>query len=134
MRTTLRLQHHHGLSMITLAVQVAVSILLGISKASHSDGVPHDEGQHLWVRWLQDGETAWMSQVASGCTEGGLLLVLCLYLYFAPSKYARGDLDGDEEEYITSVSTGEETPLLPGWDRNDLQTSRRYGREDFMRR
>lgn len=74
---------------------------------------------------------AWMSQVVSGCTEGLLLLVLCLYLYFARSKFARGDLDGDEEaeeEYITSLSMGEETPLLRGWDRNDLQTSRGYGR------
>ena len=131
MHTTLRLQHHHSLSTITLAVQIPVSLLLGISKASRSDGVPHDDDQSLWVRWLQDGEMAWMSQVVSGCTEGLLLLVLCLYLYFARSKFARGDLDGDEEaeeEYITSLSMGEETPLLRGWDRNDLQTSRGYGR------
>lgn len=122
MNTTLRLQHHHGLSVITLAVQIAVSLLLGIRKASHSDGVPHDADQSLWVRWLQDGETAWMSQVVSGCTAG-LLLVLCLYLYFAASKFAKGDLDGDEEaeeEYITSVSTGEETPLLREWGKDDL--------------
>ena len=77
-----------------------------------------------------------MNHVVSGCTEG-LLLVLCLYLYFARSKFARGNLDGDEEaeeEYITSVSMGEETPLLQGWNRHDLQTSRRYGRQYFMRR
>lgn len=75
-----------------------------------------------------------MNHVVSGCTEG-LLLVLCLYLYFVRSSFARDDLDGDEEaeeEYFTSVSRGEETPLLPGWDRNDLQTSRPFGGEEFM--
>ncbi|KAL9000723.1 MAG: hypothetical protein Q9169_000759 [Polycauliona sp. 2 TL-2023] len=137
MYTTLRLKHHRSLSMVTLAVQIPVSLLLGINKASQSESVPHnDEGRQWWVRWLQDEEMVWMSHIVSGCAEA-LLLILCLYLYFSRRRFGRDDLDGDEEaeeEYITSVSMGEETPLLPGRSRTDLQTSQRFGKQEFMSR
>lgn len=136
MYTTLRLKHHHSLSMIMLTVQTPVLLLLSISNVSEGDRTPHEKGRYLWVRWMHDGEIAWMNQIVSGCAEG-LLLALCLYLYFSQRKFGRDDLEGDEdaeEEYITSMSMGEETPLLPGRDRTDLQTSQRFGRREFMGR
>ncbi|KAL8736731.1 MAG: hypothetical protein Q9166_000097 [cf. Caloplaca sp. 2 TL-2023] len=136
LHTTLQLKHHQSLSMVMLAVQVPVFILLGINKASKSDRVPHDQGRHVWVRWLRNGEIAWMNYIVSGCWQG-LLLALCLYLYIVRPRFAREDLDGDEEaeeQYITSVSMGEETPLLPGRDHTDLQTSQHFGREVYIGR
>lgn len=136
MHTTLRLKHHHSLSMVMLAIQIPVYLLLGINKASKSDSVPHDGGRgHPWVRWLQNGEVAWMNYIVGACVEG-LLLALCLYLYFVRPRFASRDWDGDEEaeeeEYITGVSVGEDTPLLPGGDRTGLQTSRWSRREVFV--
>ncbi|KAL8887005.1 MAG: hypothetical protein Q9192_006392, partial [Flavoplaca navasiana] len=136
MYTTLRLKHHHSLSIIMLTVQIPVLLLQGISNISDGDKTPHKEGRYLWVQWMQGGEVAWMNQIVSGCAEG-LLLALCLYLYFSQRKFGRDDLDGDEdaeEEYITSMSMSEETPLLPGRDRTDLQSSQGFGRRDFMGR
>ena len=136
MYTTLRLKHHHSLSMIMLTVQIPVLLLLGISNASEGDKSPHEEDRYLWVRWMQGGEIARMNQIVSGSAEG-LLLALCLYLYLSQREFGRDNLDGDEdaeEEYITSMSMGEETPLLPGRNRTDLQTSQRFGRWEFMGR
>ena len=134
MYTTLRLKHHHSLSIMMLAVQIPVLLLLGIYNSSESNRTPPNERGYLWVRWLQNEEIAWMNQIVSGCAES-LLLVLCLYLYLSRRGFGRDSLDGDEdaeEEYITSISMGEETPLLPGRDRTDLQTPQPFGRRGFM--
>ncbi|KAL8951522.1 MAG: hypothetical protein Q9222_002493 [Ikaeria aurantiellina] len=137
---TFQLRHHQSLSIVMLVIQVPVSIILGLSKASTATKVPHNDTgsgsgdrKHWVLRWLQSGEIAWMNYIVAGCVEG-LLLALCLYLHFVRPRFKRGDdLEGDEEaaeeEYIVGISMGEETPLLPGRRTNDLQASRMFGRE-----
>lgn len=82
----------------------------------------------------------WRDGVDESCCEwvrGRVIVGTMLVPVIRAMELARDDLDGDEEaeeEYITSVSMGEETPLLPGWDRAGLRTSRRFGSEEFMGR
>lgn len=145
--TTIRLKHHASLSLVMLAVQSIVYILLGASKAMNADKAPHDEGRRSWTRYLQNGELEWMGYVVSGATEA-LVLVVGVYLVYMRAKRVGGmlvgDMDGDdvfttvegdeEEEYITSVSLGEETPLLPGRrGESEFRGSNRWGREAMGR-
>ncbi|KAL8720443.1 MAG: hypothetical protein Q9225_002701 [Loekoesia sp. 1 TL-2023] len=140
--TTVRLKHHASLSLIMMAVQCPVYILLGISKSLQTDSVPHDEGRRSWTRFLQNGEMEWMGYVISGTAEA-LLLGLGVYLGCVRPKGV-GGMDGDdvvavegpreeEEEYITGAGVVEETPLLPGRRENELRGSRKWGREAMGR-
>ncbi|KAL8828029.1 MAG: hypothetical protein Q9170_006780 [Blastenia crenularia] len=141
--TTLRLKRHASLSLVMLALQCPVYIVLGVSKSKDTSRVPHDEGRRSWTRLLQNGEIEWTAYVVTGTMEA-LLLGLSLYLWWRRSKSGIliRDLDGDDvvegegdeideegEEYITGVSASEETPLLPGRRENELQGSRRWRRE-----
>lgn len=88
-----------------------------------------------------------MGYVVSGATEA-LVLVVGLYLTYVRARRVGGllvgGMDGDdvfttaegeeEEEYITGVSLGEETPLLPGRrGESEFRGSNRWGREAMGR-
>ncbi|KAL8865811.1 MAG: hypothetical protein Q9174_006679 [Haloplaca sp. 1 TL-2023] len=110
--TTLRLKSHQSLSMVTLGLQSILLLLLGIYRIR--DLSPQDDGKY-WLHWLRNGsEIAAMDYIVSAAVEA-LLLALCLYLYFVRPRLVDGGLDGDdeaEEEYISGIGAGEETPLL----------------------
>ncbi|KAL8940760.1 MAG: hypothetical protein Q9216_002640 [Gyalolechia sp. 2 TL-2023] len=144
--TTVRLKHHASLSLVMLAVQSPVYVFLGVSKAVEMDSASHDEGRDSWTRWLQNGELEWMGYVVSGAAEA-LVLGLGVYLTYVRSRagvlvggmdgddvfVAEREEEGEEEEYITGLSLGEETPLLPGRGESEFRGSNRWGREAMGR-